>query len=78
LKARCSDLTQLLLDFVEGQLPPDTHASLQQHLTSCPECVAVVRTYESTRSLLHSLTDADLPPELRARLRAFLDKRATS
>jgi len=76
--ACCSDLTQLLLDLVEGHLPPETRAALQQHLASCPECVAVVRTYESTRSLLRSLTDADLPPELRARLRAFLDTRATS
>ena len=76
--ACCSDLIQLLLDFVEGHLPPDTHAALQQHLTACPECVTVVRTYESTRSLLRSLTDADLPPELRTRLRAFLDTRATS
>jgi anti-sigma factor (TIGR02949 family) len=76
--ACCSDLTQLLLDFVEGHLPPETHAALQQHLTGCPECVAVVRTYESTRSLLRSLTDADLPPELRTRLRAFLDKRTTN
>lgn len=76
--ACCSDLTQLLFDFVEGRLSPDTHAALQQHLTGCPECVAVVRTYQSTRSLLCSLTDADLPPELRTRLRAFLDKRASS
>ena len=76
--ACCSDLTQLLLDFVEGHLPSDTHAALQQHLAGCPECVAVVRTYQSTRSLLRSLTDADLPPELRTRLRAFLDKRTTS
>jgi anti-sigma factor (TIGR02949 family) len=76
--ACCSDLTQLLLDFVEGHLPPETHAALQQHLTGCPECVAFVRTYESTRSLLRSLTDADLPPELRTRLRAFLDKRTTN
>ena len=76
--ACCSDLTQLLLDFVEGHLPPETHAALQQHLTGCGECVAIVRTYESTRSLLRSLTDADLPPELRTRLRAFLDKRTTN
>lgn len=76
--SRCQDVVSLLLDFVEGHLPPETRAALQQHLASCPECVAVVHTYESTRSLLRSLTDADLPPELRARLRAFLDTRATS
>jgi anti-sigma factor (TIGR02949 family) len=76
--SRCQEVVSLLLDFVEGHLPPETHAALQRHLTGCPECVAVVRTYESTRSLLRSLTDADLPPELRTRLRAFLDKRTTS
>jgi anti-sigma factor (TIGR02949 family) len=75
---RCQEVVSLLLDFVEGHLPPDTHAALQQHLAGCPECVAVVRTYQSTQSLLRSLTEADLPPELRTRLRAFLDKRATS
>ena len=76
--ACCSDLTQLLLDFVEGHLPPDTHAALQQHLDGCSDCVAFLRTYESTRSLLRSLRETDLPPGLRARLRAFLDERSTS
>jgi hypothetical protein len=37
-----------------------------------------VRTYRSTVSLLRSLHEDDLPPELRLRLRAFLDRRTTS
>jgi anti-sigma factor RsiW len=76
--ACCSDLTQLLFDFVEGHLPPDKHAALQQHLEGCSECDAFLRTYESTRSLLRSLRETDLPSGLRTRLRAFLDERSTN
>ena len=46
---------------------------LEEHLQKCPRCVAQLRTYESTVSLLRSLDDADLPPELRLTLKSFID-----
>lgn len=69
----CSQVVSLLLDYLEGQLPGDTHAELDRHLARCPACVAQVESYKSTLSLLHSLGDRDLPEELRLTLRAFLD-----
>ncbi len=71
----CSEIVDLLLDYLEGRLPPETHARLDQHLSSCPSCIAHLRTYRSTVSLLRSLAEEDLPPELRTTLHAFLDAR---
>jgi anti-sigma factor RsiW len=72
----CSDLVRLLLDYIEERLPPAARAELDAHLSRCPNCVAYVRTYRSTVSLLHSLKEEDLPAELRMTLHAFLDERA--
>jgi anti-sigma factor RsiW len=73
-KRRCSDLVSLLADFVEHHLPPDVHAELERHLAACPRCIAQLKTYQSTVSLLHSIREDDLPPELRGTLKAFIDR----
>ena len=70
----CKDLVGLLADFVEHQLPPGVYASLERHLAACPRCVAQVKTYESTVSLLRTIKDEDLPAELRCTLKSFLDR----
>ena len=74
LKRRCRDLVGLLADYVEHQLPPAVHDELQRHLARCPRCVAQLKTYESTVSLLKSIRDEDLPPELRCTLKAFVSR----
>ena len=48
---------------------------LDAHLQRCPRCVTQLRTYESTVSLLRSLRDDELPPELRLNLKSFIDAR---
>ena len=72
-KRRCTDLVGLLADFVEHQLPADVHAHLERHLAACPRCIAQLKTYQSTVSLLRSIREDDLPPELRSTLKSFLD-----
>jgi len=71
---KCKDLVGLLADFVEHQLPEAVQASLDRHLAACPRCVAQVKTYQSTVSLLRTIKDEDLPPELRCTLKAFVDR----
>lgn len=74
----CSRLVALLTEYLEGRLPDTLRSDLEQHLAACPECVAFVRTFRSTLSLVRSLSEQDLPAELRLRLRAFLDEHARS
>lgn len=73
-RRRCLDLVALLADYVERRLPPAVHDELERHLAACSSCVAQVKTYQSTVSLLHSIKDDDLPPELRCTLKAFINR----
>jgi anti-sigma factor RsiW len=72
-KSGCCTVVRLLADYLERQLPSSLRAELEAHLQKCPRCVAQLRTYESTLSLLRSLRDDELPPELRLTLKAFID-----
>lgn len=74
----CSRLISLLSDYLDGRLPSDVRAELEQHLSGCSECTAFVATFRSTVSLLQSLSENDLPEELRLRLRAFIDGHSKS
>ena len=73
-KRRCTHLVGLLADYVEHQLPADVHEELERHLAQCPRCVTQVKTYASTMSLLSSIKDDDLPPELRCHLKVFFSR----
>jgi anti-sigma factor RsiW len=76
--AECSRIISLLTDYLDDRLAGDVRSDLEQHLGGCSDCAAFVGTYRSTVSLLQSLSEDDLPPELRLRLRAFLDDRCKS
>jgi anti-sigma factor RsiW len=69
----CCKAVRFLADYLERRLEPQMRAELDAHLSRCPQCVTQLRTYESTVSLLRSLKDDDLPPDLRLTLRSFLD-----
>ncbi|HSL23573.1 MAG TPA: zf-HC2 domain-containing protein [Vicinamibacterales bacterium] len=72
---RCSKVVALLVDYLERRLPPEVRSQLEHHLARCEVCLRQLRTYESTVSLLHSIREDELPPELRYSLRAFLDQK---
>jgi anti-sigma factor (TIGR02949 family) len=74
LHGRCASVVRLLADYLEHNLPAEEHAALERHLSKCPRCVTQLKTYESTLSLLHSICEDDLPPELRCTLRSFLHR----
>jgi anti-sigma factor RsiW len=73
--AACSELVNVLMEYFEGRLPEERRRALEEHLSGCPDCVAAVNTYRSTVSLLRSLEDNDLPPDLQMRLRMFVRAR---
>lgn len=72
---RCGSVVRLLADYLERQLHPELQRELEQHLLRCPRCVVQLRTYQSTVSMLRSLREEELPPELRLTLKSFLDAR---
>lgn len=74
MRDKCESVVRLLVEFLEHQLPPDVHADLERHLAQCPRCLTQLKTYQSTVSILQSLREDDLPPELRWTLKSFLDR----
>jgi anti-sigma factor RsiW len=72
-EAGCCKVVRFLSEYLEKQLNPRIRQELERHLSKCPGCVAQLRSYESTVSLLRSLHDDDLPPDLRLTVKAFLD-----
>ena len=69
----CGSVVKLLADYLERQLSPALLWELEQHLERCPRCVTQLRTYESTVSLLRSLREDELPPELQLTVKSFID-----
>ena len=69
---------RLLVEFLEHQLPPDIHLELERHLARCSRCLTQLKTYQSTLSLLRTLKEDDLPPELRWTLKSFLDRNCSN
>jgi anti-sigma factor RsiW len=74
----CPRIVTLLSDYLDGRLPSEVRSDLERHLSGCPECTAFVATFRSTVSLLQSLSEEDLPEELRLRLRAFIEDHSRS
>ena len=65
---RCVSGVELLADYLEGLLPADVRASLEQHVLGCERCQAFVASYQATPGILRAATDVVLPEELRKRM----------
>ena len=71
----CVSGVELLMDYLEGVLPADLHAALDEHVAGCPRCAAFVESYRATPRILRDATAAALPADLEEKLKAFLRDR---
>ena len=68
----CMSGVDLLADYLEGTLPADVSASLEQHVVGCERCRAFVASYKATPRILRDATYIVLPADLRASLGAWM------
>ena len=68
----CQDVIGLLVDYLEATLTEETVSAFERHLQICPPCVAYLRTYRKTRELAATSVRAEMPDEVKARLRDLL------
>ena len=68
----CASGVELLMDYVEGVLPPEVNAALEAHVAACERCTAFVASYRETPRILRSVTAVELPADIQASLHAFL------
>ena len=68
----CASGIELLMDYLEGVLPPETARDLESHLAACERCRAYVLSYRQTPRILREATLAELPADLQHALMATL------
>jgi anti-sigma factor RsiW len=74
----CVSGVELLTDYLEGVLPPEANAALEEHVAGCARCAAFFASYKATPRILRGATEATLPAEVEASLKAFLRARTTA
>jgi anti-sigma factor RsiW len=74
----CASGVELLMDFLEGVLPPDVHAALAEHVAGCERCAAFVASYRETPRILRDASAVALPADVEASLKAFLRARTSA
>ena len=73
--AICREITDLLLDYLTGELDRGTASAFEDHLRLCSDCVAFLNTYKKTVHITRSLRYESIPAELERRVRRFLRER---
>jgi anti-sigma factor RsiW len=68
----CGSGVELLMDYLEGVLPPEMNAALDAHVAGCERCTAFVASYRETPRILRTATAVDIPADIQQSLRAFL------
>ena len=60
----CRELTDFIVDYLEGGLTPEVHASFEHHLSMCPTCVRYLTAYRATIALgFEAFEDEDVSAE---------------
>jgi hypothetical protein len=68
----CCDLLKALYEFSAQELPTTLHEEMRRHRDVCPDCAALVESYQITIRLARRLGPVCMPPECLVRLQAAL------
>lgn len=72
----CKDAIDLMLEYLDGGLPPDIKGKLEEHLGGCSPCDEFLATYKATPTLCRKALQKQMPEKLAARLMDFLRENA--
>ena len=68
----CQAVTDVLIEYVSGEMSPEMTARLETHLHACPDCAAFFNTYRETIRTTRALPSETVPDELLSRVWQFL------
>ena len=71
----CKQITDLVSDYLNGNLTRAVKRDFEQHLRICPDCVNFLNTYRKTVQATGSVGPEEIPPKVRTNILAFLRKR---
>jgi anti-sigma factor RsiW len=64
----CQELVELITDYLEGALAPETRARVELHLGGCDGCASYLDQMRDTIRIVGALREEDLDPRLRDEL----------
>ena len=68
----CRDSINLLLDFLDGNMPEEEARRLEEHLSGCTPCEDFLRTYRDTPGLCRRALTRKMPREVAAKVHDYL------
>ncbi|MCZ6485100.1 MAG: zf-HC2 domain-containing protein [Acidobacteria bacterium] len=74
---KCKDCFDLLMDYLEESLDPETHKKLDVHFAACPSCLNFLKSYRACSEMTQQLQDqqVEIPQEVEDRLKTFLQEK---
>jgi anti-sigma factor RsiW len=74
----CNEFVELVTEYLEGAMDPETRRRFEHHVGLCPGCATYVEQMRQTAQLVGRLEEEDLSEPARTRLlEAFRDWKAT-
>lgn len=74
MKVACRDVGERLLAFRDGTLSAEETRWLQEHLHLCPNCIALLDSYDEVVRVLERLRPVDIPSGTLDRIRQRLEE----
>ena len=68
----CEQVTQMLSDYIEGELGGRERQSLDLHIMACPDCAHYLETFRETNKLVSEIRYEEIPREFRKHLHTVL------
>ena len=70
----CAEAVKELWEYLDGGLPEQDRAAIEEHLSFCRRCCGEVEFAQELRGFLAREAAEEIPDEVRARLIATLDE----
>jgi predicted anti-sigma-YlaC factor YlaD len=64
----CQEVVELVTDYLEQALLPDTLAKFEEHVAECPGCDTYIEQVQQTIMMLRKLAEQPVFPETRQEL----------
>jgi predicted anti-sigma-YlaC factor YlaD len=68
----CRDFCNYISDYLDGEMCGEDCRLLEEHLEVCPPCQLMYESLRTTVELCQRGVSAEIPDDVRSRLRAFL------
>jgi anti-sigma factor RsiW len=78
MRLTCQHVTDVLVEYVTGEMEAGRRAAFERHLSGCSDCVAFLHTYRETIRTTRTVRYETLSAEMLTRVEQFLREKTAS